>query len=78
MMPMKWILLVLALVPAANAQSLDDDFESPLEKTQELLTKPKLRNEAIKASPQAQAVDKNVNEVTGGGANADQAYRRLL
>ncbi len=73
---MKFALFVLFFLFGmhAFADDLDPASSEALLKTQQLLTTPDIRNKALSENPNAAAVDKQVEALTGGGANREAVY----
>jgi hypothetical protein len=71
-------ILSIALVIPCSAiaePALDANSQKALQDTQQLLTNPSLRTQSIRKDPAAAKVDAQVEQVTGGGANKEEAYQ---
>src|ERR1700752_1581768 len=58
----------------ARAEEPDAASQEALAKTQQLLNTPELRDQAIDQSASAQAADRQVRSLVGGGAGRDEVY----
>ena len=67
------LIVLLALAPAATAQSLDAASAEALAATLRLLQDPTARSAAIAANPQASAADNQIQALAGSANNAPAA-----
>lgn len=73
-MGLNFLIAILMSVPlTSHAEGLDKASEQALRETQQLLTTPAARNEAVKRDPKAQSADKALDSF--GGGNKEDIYK---